>query len=221
VFCHFFQTLNRSLALVLGDFNVDWLSNTVSRNKLIHWCADNNFEQLIKSPTRKGTNSLGQPTQSCLDLCFVRHVNKRILTSTFDLPFSDHNGISITIGRNNIKPQISTIKKWKFTPDLVALARDNPPQADDSISDVNILASVLSSWLSNINTLAQSTKRIRSPPSSNPWYSSELSTLRAHYTSLPHRAQRNRYRNEYVSKVRSAKRAYIRNLSAKNENRAE
>ena len=205
-------------SMILGDYNVDWLSNTVSRNKLMTWCADNNFEQLIKAPTRFGFNALGARTQSCLDLCFARHNEKKILSDTTTLPFTtDHLGITVSIGRPNIKPQFIDVKKWKFTRELVAFARDNPPNADPSIDDVNTLASVLTDWLTNINSLAQSSKRIRSAPFSCLWYTPELSALKNHYSSLPHGNERNRCRNYYVAKVRSTKRAYIRKLTSKYE----
>ena len=117
-------------ALILGDCNVDWSTNSVSRNKLRTWCADFNFVQLINTPTRFGTNSLNQDSESCLDLCFARHNNLKLSPATTDLPFSDHLGISVVVGRSNIKPQIRKFKQWKFTKDLVAYARENPPSVD-------------------------------------------------------------------------------------------
>ena len=50
---------------------------------------------------------------------------------------------------------------------------------------------------------------------SNPWYTPELAALRTAYTSLPRGSERNRHRNLYVSKVRTAKRSYIRKLAEK------
>ena len=63
--------------------------------------------------------------------------------------------------------------------------------------------------------MAQSTKQFRSPPVSNPWYTPELAALRTAYTTLPRGSERNRHRNLYVSKVRTAKRSYIRKLAEK------
>jgi len=214
-FFDWFSTRCTKNSLILGDCNVDWSANSVSRNKLLTWCFDNNFTQIINSPTRFGVNSLGQDTESCLDLCFLRHENKKISSSTTKLPFSDHLGISVVVGRQNIKSQNRVVKKWKFTKELLNYARENPPVVDDSISDVNTLALALTNWLSDINSMAQNTINIRSPPTSSPWYSPDLATLRSKYTALPRGSLRNQYRNLYVSKVRSAKRLYVRKLALK------
>ena len=61
-FLHRFAGVARSRASLHGDFNVDWTSSSITKNMIIAWSKDNDFQQLIKAPTRKSINNQGLKT---------------------------------------------------------------------------------------------------------------------------------------------------------------
>lgn len=84
---------------LLGDFNIDWLSNSSLKEELAFVTTDCGLAQLVTLPTRVTVNSYGQQTLSCIDHIYTnvpRLCSKPTSTAT---GCSDHNVVGVTVNR--------------------------------------------------------------------------------------------------------------------------
>ena len=143
-------SMSKKHLIIQGDFNIDYLSNTISKRRIANWALDNDCTQIITSPTR-----LSKTTNTCLDLCFCRLNNSRRTASTFDSLVSDHLGICLSFGR--IKPtQVRrSATKWSITPDIRKFAHENPLNVEYLENcELEKCASTIVDWLQVINNMA-------------------------------------------------------------------
>ncbi len=81
---------------VLGDFNIDWLSNSCPlRKKLNGTALICNLTQTVSEPTRVFCNVVGQRSATCIDHIFT--TNSKLYSKAVSAPmgFSDHNIVAI------------------------------------------------------------------------------------------------------------------------------
>ena len=81
---------------VLGDFNIDWLSNSCPlRKKLDSTALICNLTQMVNEPTRVFCNVVGQTSATCIDHIFTN--NSELCSKAISAPigFSDHNLVAI------------------------------------------------------------------------------------------------------------------------------
>ena len=66
---------------IIGDTNIDWFSNTISKRRLVTWSTNNDCSQLIKNATRTT-----KTTNTCLYLAFCRTPLLHSKSEVFDTP---------------------------------------------------------------------------------------------------------------------------------------
>ena len=128
--------------MISGDMNVHWEYPNVSKSAISNWCQSFGFEQIITDPTRIHSRN-GVEVKSVIDLCLSRTFGKNIKPTVVDLPFSDHKGIVVKLGKTKHKKEVLVIKKWSLTPAILHDASLNPCQIDQNSSDIEKLAEEL------------------------------------------------------------------------------
>jgi hypothetical protein len=84
--------------IIMGDINLNILSNSSNVNKYLSMLNGFGFQQFIYTPTRANEKS-----QSCLDHIFIRHRNLSIFSSdVFDVHLTDHCMLGLTIKVSNL-----------------------------------------------------------------------------------------------------------------------
>jgi len=191
---------------IMGDMNIDWFSNTISKKRLVSWCTDHDCSQLITSKTRKAT-------QTCLDLaiCHIPHLQTK--SDVFESSISDHQGKQVSFGRDKEKAPKLTVMKWNFTTHVRDFARAHKLDIDtlNNLSTEEIATEIIN-WLSDINNMCTNKLTMSSRRAHNPWYNKDLSSLRADYIASTD-SSRITKRNKYTRAVRKAKTTHVRNLA--------
>ena len=101
--------VNREV-IVMGDFNIDWLSGASEPFKEI--CSNLNLTQIITEPTRP---NLKNPVKSTLiDLILSNQINKIVSAGVFDLGISDHCPVACIRSIHLKKSQPKIIIKRNF-----------------------------------------------------------------------------------------------------------
>ena len=83
-FLGWFDRIAKNRACLQGDFNINFLENTINRSMLYDWMAGSGFEQTVREPTRVTAHS-----STMIDLSFIRGGGYK--THVQDSPISDHD----------------------------------------------------------------------------------------------------------------------------------
>ena len=207
-FLNWFHQRSKNSSHIIGDFNINYFLNSVSKIRLCNWLSDCNFTNLVKEPTREVTYSNGKTTSTSIDWCISRSSNKADV-SIIDTGISDHYAIILKLGRKkSIKKKIK-IKKTRFTDEVLSYARFRMPQFKDDDS-VDHQANVFTTWLMEISERATTMKSctVSEHTVHNDWYNEKLRLLKDRVTASVG-GDRKRLRNKYVSELRKAKRSFL------------
>ena len=226
-FLRWFGHIGGKKAVLLGDMNVDWSANTISKRKILNWAKEDNFQQIQRKATRSCTLANGHKSNTCLDHIYVRNLTEsndlvKHACGVFDPAISDHHGIYINIARKkqtSTESKYTVIKKWSFTPQLRDFARENKLPLDSINCSLSSAVNNLTDWVKDIDKLAWSSKRIKTKPNTIPWYSKELLTLKSMINQASTDALRKKARNKYVREVRKKKKKYVRSQISRNINK--
>lgn len=89
---------------VLGDFNIDWLSESCPlRKKLNSTALICNLTQMVNKPTRVYCNDAGHTSATCIDHIFTNNTDLCSKAVSVSVGFSDHN--IVAIARKNTAPK--------------------------------------------------------------------------------------------------------------------
>ena len=146
-----------------------------------------------------------------MDLCFGRSTDKRITPMNIELPFSDHKGIIVNIGRKRDAKRKIKVTKWSVTQDMYNEAVDYPCiiEHNGPVVDVDKEADLLTSWLSHFQSKALSVVSKTINENKKPWYSSHLMELKSNYMNAIDLDMRKQLRNKYVNAIKRAKSSYF------------
>ena len=146
-----------------------------------------------------------------MDLCFCRSTDKRVTPSNIVLPFSDHKGIIVNIGRKRDVKRRIKVSKWNVTQDMLNEASAYPCIIEHNglVIDVDKEAAVLTSWLSHYQTKALTVVSKTINENKKPWYSSHLMELKSNYTDAIDLDSKKHLRNKCVNAIKRTKASYF------------
>lgn len=215
--------------IILGDFNIDWSSAASGRMKEV--AASLNFTQLISEPTRP--NLLNPSKSTTIDLIFSNRPDKVTNTWVFDLGVSDHCPTACTRDSHIKKapPHIVTKRSLRHFSEQ-AFINDLYTSNIHSTTDMPNVDLALDCFISNFNAIANTHapfKKFRVKDRTNPWFTTELSTMlivRNKAWALARRTKAasdwtyfRQIRNKFTAAVRQAKSNYnIDMLSSSSSN---
>ena len=205
-------------SILLGDFNVNLLTQSPLSLELQSIASEMSFTQVVKEPTRFANNS-----SSLIDHVYL--TNPELLLSCFTtspLHFSDHNCLNISLKVYSHPVAFKRRDVWRYK-------HGDFEKANDLLScfpdvDFSNASSLWSHWkVFFLSTMRQCIPSknvfIRSAPR---WLTSDIKRLIKRKSRLFRRAKRSNSiqawekfkstRNKLVSAVRSAKGAYFRKL---------
>lgn len=211
-FFQWFGTVAKKEAYVLGDGNYDFLKNSLGSKMLRTWASENDFQQVVKSPTREALTTKGI-SKTCLDVIFARGRENKV--KVFEVPCSDHHGVWVQVSRGGAKRRVQTLTRWQVTPDLLAYARSSQPLIDVENNDIDTSVRILTEWLQDLNRRATLKKTVTINPRRKPWFTTELGQLKREFEGASPEAKK-KARNKYVNAIKKAKRRYEREVIAKN-----
>ncbi|KAL7865358.1 hypothetical protein SRHO_G00106050 [Serrasalmus rhombeus] len=214
--------------LVLGDFNLKWLSNASDHLKEI--CGNLNLTQLINEPTRP---NLKEPTKSTLiDLILSNKADKITASGVFELGISDHCPIGCirnsctnkTGSRLVVRRNFNNFNEQAFLSDLAM----SEIHLTLEISDVDgALNHFSKTFLTVVNKHAPF-KKSRIRDRSSPWFTGEVSSLfkarNKAWSTARRSGERDHWltfrqlRNKCTSAVRKAKSEYYCSLITSTRN---
>lgn len=202
-----FERSAKKSAALIGDFNIRWDRKSEERTFLSNWAAGAGFLQMIEEPTRSAVVD-GRVQSSQIDLVFGRGKVKSAWA--FDPVMSDHKAISCQVSRDN-KAGVRTevIIEQKVTMEVVRWARENPPafSEDDSL---DVLYNTLKAWMTTINEKCGRERVIKIGERKKPsWYTEDLEHMKK-LVAILKGEERRKARNEYVARVKKAKRKFQR-----------
>ena len=198
------QFVSKKGLIIQGDFNIDYLSDTISMRRLANWALDSDCLQCITSPTR---------STSCLDLCYYRLNNPKLSASSFDAHISDHDAIKVRFGRSKPKQVKRSFIKWSFTNEIREYAQSHLLKIDELLTcEIEECALKLVHWLQNLNEMASRKVNVSTSSACKKWYTPELRAMKKNL-ALANREDRRSLRNAYTKKLRIARRNHERKLA--------
>ena len=97
------STYNDSYIIMLGDFNIDLLKDSIQKSKLLTIMDGLGLSQLVKSPTRHGLHK-----SSILDHCWTNDLD--LTCNVFDLHIADHLAIEINLENRPFLDSVTTLR---------------------------------------------------------------------------------------------------------------
>ena len=187
-------------ALIVGDFNIDWLKTSNTKKLVEQWSSEAEFEQQIDEPTR--------PTSgTAIDLVFTRKIISNTIVT--DPHISDHKATISTMSNVTSHRKKKNLEFWsvKITPEIINLARNtkvtlNP---DDSFSE-NVRT--FHNWFDRIikaatRKITRKTKDIQCP-----WYDHEVKRLKSKLRKAEG-PRKKKLRNKLVNLLRKKKKKFV------------
>lgn len=215
-----FQSNNIEKLLILGDFNVNLLDDSISSRFMRELVFQHDCSQLVKDPTRVTCHS-----QSLLDVVITNFSENDVSAEVSEICFSDHNAIIGYINIKYAKPPVVTKAVRSFRD----FCRDDF-EHDASLVDWNQMycmesldgkVDFFNSTIINLFNIHAPIKEVSlgSGGSNNAWFTDTLFNMRKlvrkawlrykHSRNDAHRQYFCDLRNYYNSAVRQEKRAYF------------
>ena len=163
--------------IVMGDFNIDWLSNSSDYLKEIS--GNLNLSQLVTEPTRPNLKDSSRST--LIDLIFSNKSDKILDCSVFDLGISDHCPTACvrSIHIKKTKSHIITKRNFKHFSEQAFLS--DLYQSDihytSQIPDVEMALDFFTKTFLTIIDKHAPWKKLRVKDRSSPWFTPELALL--------------------------------------------
>lgn len=211
-FLEWFGSVAKREAYVLGDANYDVGGSSGGKRMMQNWALDNDFEQVVKSPTRVVSTAAGE-SSTCLDIIFARGRKNKV--NIFEVPCSDHAGVWVQVNRKGSKKIVKTFTKWQVTPELLRFARDNPPKVDVENIEIDESVRIVTEWLQDMESRATIKRTVTLNPRKKPWFTPQLEDLKIKYRETVGEAKK-KARNAYVNEIKKAKQRYEKSIIAKN-----
>lgn len=222
IFIEFFENQMESLKsnenqLILGDFNIDWFNNNISKVKLSEIINDSCFKQVITEPTR-----ITATTSTLIDYA-VSNIEYITVRTNPGMKISDHESFEINIP---IKEETDVVKRKsiKYLKYNSSIFRNNllcrVLNEISSNSSTNEISNLL---ITSINfSLSPMIKNITlNNCKNNKWFNLNLKEMKRNKTALYQSAKwfnsdwhwnnYKLYRNEYVSEITLAKKTFVNN----------
>lgn len=172
---------NRELYL-LGDLNIDWLSDTCSlKNKLWTSSSTCGLSQLMCQPTRISVNQTGVKSSKCIDHIYTNNSDLCSTPVSVPLGFSDHNFIAVT--RRTKLPKASakivqTRSYKKFTKESFLREIDNIQWSDVcNVDDAELALKIFMNYFMNVVNRHAPLKKYTVKAKSAPWLDVTLKNL--------------------------------------------
>ena len=208
------QTNSYRYMYIIGDLNADF--NSQQGNKLKQFCISNNFEYLIKEPTRITEN-----TQTCLDQILTNAPNF-VTNVAVSPPISTNDHCTISCKLNFKITNKSTYLRniWLFSKTNFNDFRQELENTDfNSIFDNDDIDSVCKSWSEMLLDVANRTipnKSVLVRPNDSPWYTSNLRLLKRKMLRLFHKFKSKNTLNSW-EKYKTARNEYQHSLDVAEE----
>ncbi|KAI8496673.1 Ganglioside-induced differentiation-associated protein 2 [Branchiostoma belcheri] len=164
---------------VLGDINIDWAdASCPTRKHLVQAAERCNLVQIVKGPSRVGTNKNNQQTATCIDLAFVNCKDRCTPARFVPVGYSDHNIIYLTRKAKVPKSQVRVVFKriyGKFSlEEFQTDIAEAPWHLVYNEADVNDALHVFTTMFNNVadHHAPVKTRTLRSNPAA--WLDDEL-----------------------------------------------
>ena len=219
------------LCILLGDFNVNLLSDDPSTNSFIYNLQSHHFLPLITKPTRFSPVPNSQP--SLLDHIWINSLNYNFKCNIIILDLTDHCPIYMQLDINNLSRRND--EKFQITFRCHSSANHNKFEnllrsfnwndvVNDNVNDY------LTNFLSKLNELyclcfPVQTKLVSKKHYNKPWITREIKrllVLKSEYFKLLQfgivsRAENNRFKNKIKSLIAKSKSSYFNNYFTRNK----
>ena len=173
----YFSSWSKSDVVILGDFNLDWLSSAT--DDLQSMCLDLNLTQMITTPTRP--NMKVPSHSSLLDLILTNRPHLFSSSGVFPLDLSDHCPIGcIRNGKKKATGSIFVHKRALKKVNSEAFLCDLYENGINSVELIYDAEQALDHFISVFNCVSDihaPYKKLRVKNRSNPWFSHEVSSL--------------------------------------------
>lgn len=206
------ENCNGKNVIMTGDYNVNYMNNTVYKQKLTQIHDDIGCKQMINQPTRTTEYS-----STIIDLCFTNLKNIRTEVSNDD-QISDHSNIMAYVKCNaeteNKCKKLKLLRNFNYENIINSITvwiNQWPTIRNENVD-------IKTEWFSNnmSNTMRQFIYEKLINANDNDFFDEELETMRKHKNVLHKRAQYTRdhsdewdqyrkYRNEYKEKINKKK----------------
>ena len=189
-------------AVMMGDFNINFLKPSGERKLVENWSTESGFTQHVKEPTRSATGTM-------IDLLFTR--NLECDSNVKDPGISDHKATMATISNigNCNSNKTEEFYAIKITPDIINLARSTKLNLKPE-TDYQENVAAFHTWFKNI--IESATRKItrKAKDVHCPWFDNDIKKLKA----VLHKAKgkkKNTLRNKLANLLRKKKKNYIHN----------
>ena len=167
---------------VLGDYNVDWLSNKCPSKNILKSNADTcGLAQLVTQPTRISVNQAGAKTAKCIDHIYTN--NPALCSKSVSIPvgFSDHNAVAITRTTRlpKARPKIICSRSYKRFNEDTFLAELQTIQWDDLhiINDAEVALKMFMDHFMNVVNRHAPIRKFTVKSKCAPWLDDELKQM--------------------------------------------
>lgn len=189
-----------------GDLNIDLLTPSTSRTKLLDLVHSFNIYETIASPTRVTSTS-----SSLIDNIFTSVDASHFTVSSFDPGLSDHHLLTLSLAFPPINEKLKVMKRVfnrKNTDYFLSLlSREEWPSLGSPVDADELFSSFLSAFLHHFNLAFPLKSHSTSRAQTSPWITSELrleaKELRTLHRNLKLSAKNQNLKQQYLNLKKS------------------